>query len=224
MHQSVLYNIKENSINLLLFINHLPHARIRIFIDRSTASAAGSIISHWHCRSRYREEGIMSLFEKGRVCVTGAAGFIGSWLVKLLLARGYVVHATVRDLSTVQILCFFLLLLLVFSFDVCYLLLNRKAVIKQVIMRRMLIYGHLTRLLKISRFSKQIYWITSLYWPHLKGVAECSILPPPSHPPPSQIQRQASQIYIQPIHLFADLHFSALLTFSYGPFYLEGID
>ncbi|CAN6224941.1 unnamed protein product [Urochloa humidicola] len=32
-----------------------------------------------------------------RVCVTGAGGFIASWLVKLLLSRGYVVHATVRD-------------------------------------------------------------------------------------------------------------------------------
>lgn len=32
-----------------------------------------------------------------RVCVTGGGGFIASWLVKLLLSRGYVVHATVRD-------------------------------------------------------------------------------------------------------------------------------
>nr|BAJ17657.1 dihydroflavonol reductase [Gynura bicolor] len=31
------------------------------------------------------------------VCVTGAAGFIGSWLVMRLLERGYIVHATVRD-------------------------------------------------------------------------------------------------------------------------------
>lgn len=35
--------------------------------------------------------------EASRVCVTGAAGFIGSWLVMRLLERGYVVHATVRD-------------------------------------------------------------------------------------------------------------------------------
>ncbi|KAK6258309.1 hypothetical protein SCA6_012783 [Theobroma cacao] len=32
-----------------------------------------------------------------RVCVTGAAGFIGSWLVMRLLQRGYTVKATVRD-------------------------------------------------------------------------------------------------------------------------------
>ncbi|KAF9666915.1 hypothetical protein SADUNF_Sadunf16G0278300 [Salix dunnii] len=32
-------------------------------------------------------------------CVTGANGYIGSWLVKVLLQRGYMVHATVRDLA-----------------------------------------------------------------------------------------------------------------------------
>ncbi|XP_043691732.1 phenylacetaldehyde reductase-like [Telopea speciosissima] len=31
------------------------------------------------------------------VCVTGASGYIASWLVKLLLARGYTVKASVRD-------------------------------------------------------------------------------------------------------------------------------
>ncbi|GJN09804.1 hypothetical protein PR202_ga27844 [Eleusine coracana subsp. coracana] len=31
------------------------------------------------------------------VCVTGAAGFIASWLVKLLLEKGYIVRGTVRN-------------------------------------------------------------------------------------------------------------------------------
>ncbi|XP_057975588.1 cinnamoyl-CoA reductase 1-like [Malania oleifera] len=34
---------------------------------------------------------------KGKVCVTGAGGFLGSALVKLLLSKDYIVHATVRD-------------------------------------------------------------------------------------------------------------------------------
>ncbi|CDP18887.1 unnamed protein product [Coffea canephora] len=33
------------------------------------------------------------------VCVTGASGYIASWLVKLLLERGYTVKASVRDLN-----------------------------------------------------------------------------------------------------------------------------
>jgi len=37
--------------------------------------------------------------EKVAVCVTGASGYIASYLVKLLLLRGYTVHATVRDPS-----------------------------------------------------------------------------------------------------------------------------
>lgn len=32
-----------------------------------------------------------------KYCVTGATGYIGSWLVEALLQRGYTVHATVRD-------------------------------------------------------------------------------------------------------------------------------
>ena len=31
------------------------------------------------------------------VCVTGGNGFLASWLIKLLLERGYTVRATVRD-------------------------------------------------------------------------------------------------------------------------------
>ncbi|XP_057505893.1 putative anthocyanidin reductase isoform X1 [Actinidia eriantha] len=44
-----------------------------------------------------RVEGLSA--ERGilRYCVTGATGYIGSWLVKSLLQRGCTVHATVRD-------------------------------------------------------------------------------------------------------------------------------
>ncbi|KAF2538457.1 hypothetical protein F2Q68_00022043 [Brassica cretica] len=37
--------------------------------------------------------------EREVVCVTGASGCIGSWLVHLLLLRGYSVHATVKNLQ-----------------------------------------------------------------------------------------------------------------------------
>ena len=35
--------------------------------------------------------------EEQLVCVTGAGGFIGSWVVKELLLRGYRVRRTARD-------------------------------------------------------------------------------------------------------------------------------
>ncbi|XVE94358.1 hypothetical protein REPUB_Repub02eG0002200 [Reevesia pubescens] len=34
---------------------------------------------------------------KGKVCVTGAGGYLGSWVVRLLLSNHYAVHATVRQ-------------------------------------------------------------------------------------------------------------------------------
>lgn len=40
--------------------------------------------------------------EEKVVCVTGASGFIASWIVKLLLQRGYTVRATVRDPSKIK--------------------------------------------------------------------------------------------------------------------------
>ncbi|GLJ37374.1 hypothetical protein SUGI_0758410 [Cryptomeria japonica] len=35
--------------------------------------------------------------QQGTVCVTGAGGFIGSWLVKMLLTKGYTVRGAVRN-------------------------------------------------------------------------------------------------------------------------------
>lgn len=42
----------------------------------------------------------MAVVEKGRVCVTGAGGFLASWVVDLLLSKDYFVHGTVRDPGT----------------------------------------------------------------------------------------------------------------------------
>ncbi|KAM5573980.1 hypothetical protein ABKV19_013482 [Rosa sericea] len=35
--------------------------------------------------------------QNGRFCVTGAGGFVGSWVVKLLLSKNCIVHGTVRE-------------------------------------------------------------------------------------------------------------------------------
>ncbi|CAH9075282.1 unnamed protein product [Cuscuta epithymum] len=46
------------------------------------------------------EKLVEQMAKKGEVvCVTGGSGGIGSWLVRLLLERGYTVHATVKDLN-----------------------------------------------------------------------------------------------------------------------------
>ena len=37
-----------------------------------------------------------------RVCVTGAGGYVASWLIKFLLVKGYVVHGTVRNPGTLS--------------------------------------------------------------------------------------------------------------------------
>ncbi|CAN6710831.1 unnamed protein product [Malus baccata var. baccata] len=41
----------------------------------------------------------MSMSTSYKVCVIGGAGYIGSWLVKQLLEKGYTVHATLRNLD-----------------------------------------------------------------------------------------------------------------------------
>lgn len=54
------------------------------------------------------------------VCVTGASGYIASWLVKLLLHRGYTVRATVRDPCTVPRLFLLLFCSDIFNFGQQY--------------------------------------------------------------------------------------------------------
>uniref|UniRef100_A0A0D9X168 NAD-dependent epimerase/dehydratase domain-containing protein n=1 Tax=Leersia perrieri TaxID=77586 RepID=A0A0D9X168_9ORYZ len=45
------------------------------------------------------EKGSEAAMSGGRVCVTGAAGYIATWLVKKLLHRGCLVHATIRNIG-----------------------------------------------------------------------------------------------------------------------------
>jgi hypothetical protein len=63
------------------------------------------------------------------VCVTGASGYIASWIVKLLLSRGYTVKASVRDPSEsltrslyhpFPLRGFFLFFLFFVAFDIRY--------------------------------------------------------------------------------------------------------
>ncbi|KAH9309232.1 hypothetical protein KI387_037143, partial [Taxus chinensis] len=51
---------------------------------------------HGRCTPRFCF-GCSSEMNQRTVCVTGAGGFIGSWLVKLLLSRGYTVKGAVRN-------------------------------------------------------------------------------------------------------------------------------
>lgn len=57
--------------------------------------------------------------EKGTVCVTGASGFVASWLIKRLLESGYSVKGTVRNPG---FLIFLLLILVICDYQVFLLL------------------------------------------------------------------------------------------------------
>lgn len=57
--------------------------------------------------------------EKGKVCVTGAGGYLASWVVKLLLSKDYFVRGTVREPSKCPL--FLLLLFLTRSYQYQFL-------------------------------------------------------------------------------------------------------
>ncbi|XP_040372442.1 phenylacetaldehyde reductase isoform X2 [Rosa chinensis] len=72
-------------------------AMARPFVDaHSTLNMEAMACRDSLCLERTKEKR-MSCGESKVVCVTGASGFIASWLVKLLLQRGFTVKATVRD-------------------------------------------------------------------------------------------------------------------------------
>ena len=67
-----------------------------------------------------RSEEEESMGSTGKVvCVTGASGYIASWIVKLLLQRGYTVRASVRDPSQC-FLCFHMILFVVPVTCMCF--------------------------------------------------------------------------------------------------------
>ncbi|XP_062191627.1 tetraketide alpha-pyrone reductase 1-like [Phragmites australis] len=57
----------------------------------------GSSFIQWNAEPEHLQSERMANTAKGKVCVTGASGFVASWLVKRLLEFGYHVLGTVRD-------------------------------------------------------------------------------------------------------------------------------
>lgn len=80
---------------------HLPstYFRGRCSCFEIRQAAVSSAIIQARARGMEKEK---EKEKEGIVCVTGGSGFIGSWLVRLLLERGYAVNATVKDLSNVS--------------------------------------------------------------------------------------------------------------------------
>uniref|UniRef100_A0A0E0M2U7 NAD-dependent epimerase/dehydratase domain-containing protein n=1 Tax=Oryza punctata TaxID=4537 RepID=A0A0E0M2U7_ORYPU len=81
-----------------------PRKRGETFADSIEFFEKAGLLDGQPCRLPYlyrmqgaMEEDMASPPPPPRVCVTGGGGYIGSWLVKLLLSRGYAVHATLRD-------------------------------------------------------------------------------------------------------------------------------
>ncbi|XP_057954275.1 cinnamoyl-CoA reductase CAD2 [Malania oleifera] len=73
--------------------HHVPNRKPR---NTDQGAKRGKLIPETETRVRERE---MATKDAEVVCVTGGSGYIGSWLVRLLLLRGYSVHATVKDLN-----------------------------------------------------------------------------------------------------------------------------
>ncbi|CAL5405694.1 unnamed protein product [Camellia sinensis] len=65
--------------------------------SRKLASAQGETGKMEDTKSKLQEGSAVESLTTTTYCVTGATGYIGSWLVKSLLQRGYRVHATVRN-------------------------------------------------------------------------------------------------------------------------------
>lgn len=80
-------NFKDNLSNITFSINSLCQKYCHFL---------SFFFALFLCRFFHLRE--MSLAAK-TVCVTGASGYIASWLVKFLLNRGYTVKASVRDPS-----------------------------------------------------------------------------------------------------------------------------
>ena len=90
------------STNTAGFVNLSAHRRLAIS-DSDSVTSSSAISARQEQRAGRPAPGWLAEMASPpaprRVCVTGGAGYIASWLIKLLLSRGYAVHATVRDPS-----------------------------------------------------------------------------------------------------------------------------
>ncbi|GAY36939.1 hypothetical protein CUMW_025520, partial [Citrus unshiu] len=84
---------------LLLKANLLEEGSFDSAVDGCEERCIRVILSSFKCNRRTISQREPMSGEGKVVCVTGASGFIASWLVKLLLQRSYTVKATVRDLN-----------------------------------------------------------------------------------------------------------------------------
>ncbi|KAK2988181.1 hypothetical protein RJ640_020663 [Escallonia rubra] len=84
----------EDLVNMLRSI--FPNYR---YPKRSCCFEKTGSVARERQRDRETDRTMGESGEKQRVCVTGAGGYVASWVVKLLLSKGYMVHGTVRDPS-----------------------------------------------------------------------------------------------------------------------------
>ncbi|KAG0572150.1 hypothetical protein KC19_VG072800 [Ceratodon purpureus] len=91
-----------------------PHAASpeELVVESDTVSKqweAGKGVHHceweannWRTQKKHDDYGLHASLSKRRVAVTGAGGFIASWIVKLLLRRGFYVRGILRNIDDVN--------------------------------------------------------------------------------------------------------------------------
>ena len=83
---------------MAIYTRDKPTDPVSVSSDSSQLTAARPPKSTLQSRLHGMSSAAAAMTGAGKVvCVTGASGYIASWIVKLLLARGYTVRATVRD-------------------------------------------------------------------------------------------------------------------------------
>ena len=79
----------------------------------------------------------MASGERQTVCVTGGSGFIGSWLLRLLLRRGYTVHATVKNLRKKNSLSLILIYIYIWLISKHFITVSLISIMHQMILLRL---------------------------------------------------------------------------------------